>query len=132
MPSSYENINQIVSKLRYLKIQIFCQKVYEFGLEYCMIPKTGTIITQQILCDITKEYKGIPFKSKFSQKINFLKYESLIIFRNIEMRFSECKRNADYRNSSISTWKKPMKPKKLVIIREPIERFTSFYLHFCK
>ncbi|CAJ0948522.1 unnamed protein product, partial [Mesorhabditis belari] len=75
------------------------------------------MITQQILCDIIKDYKGISYKRGFSQKVWFL---------------NDCKLNGNYLNITVVKWEKPNPPIKFAIIREPIERFVSFYGHFCK
>ncbi|CAJ0926885.1 unnamed protein product, partial [Mesorhabditis belari] len=67
------------------------------------------------------------------ETISILSATNEIVHNQLKVWFlNDCKLNGNYLNISVVKWEKPNPPIKFAIIREPIERFVSFYGHFCK
>ncbi|CAJ0954070.1 unnamed protein product, partial [Mesorhabditis belari] len=91
-------------------------KPYPYGVEFCVIPKTGSMITTEILCDLLRDYREIPYKHNFGKNISGI---------------NACVNNTFYPDAHLEKWKRSTKIVRFTIVRDPIERFASYYGHFC-
>ncbi|CAJ0939636.1 unnamed protein product, partial [Mesorhabditis belari] len=85
------------------------------GVAYCLIPKAGSVITREILCDVLKEYKSIPYKPKTE---------------NVTAD-STCDANRNY-PQGWPKWVRPRDTLTFTVVRDPLERFISTYEFLCK
>ncbi|CAJ0949675.1 unnamed protein product, partial [Mesorhabditis belari] len=90
-----------------------------FGVEFCLIGKTGITITQYILCDVLREYKGIPYVPQYKRQLHYK---------------NECREHKNYRFIRGSTWARPTSEPvvRFTLVREPLDRFISLYGFVCK
>ncbi|CAJ0957958.1 unnamed protein product, partial [Mesorhabditis belari] len=89
-----------------------------FGVEYCVIPKTGSTVTKEILCEILRAYKGKPQRDpKRGHSINLT---------------SECEKRGNYLFDLTTKWQRPLlETIKFTTVRDPVERFVSIYGYIC-
>ncbi|CAJ0560267.1 unnamed protein product, partial [Mesorhabditis spiculigera] len=88
------------------------------GLEFCKIPKTGSTIVGNILCDVIREYHGITYAQNISDRLDG---EFPCFAHNTFKRF----------NNGVAKWKLQKKIK-FAVVRDPIDRFVSMLLRKCQ
>ncbi|CAJ0567701.1 unnamed protein product, partial [Mesorhabditis spiculigera] len=101
----------------WLGLQVRSMKETGIGLEFCKIPKTGSTIVGNILCDVIREYHGITYAQNISDRLDG---EFPCFAHNTFKRF----------NNGVAKWKLQKKIK-FAVVRDPIDRFVSMYGHFC-